>query len=338
MGPILLWLGQDRNITLVAKVYIIYSIPDLLAQAHFHPLKTFLRTQNINKPLTVSASIAMILHLPINYFLVKYLNLGVRGVALASSWNSLNINIGLLVYLLLSKKAFKPWDKFSTSACTQSWQPLLALAGLSVVSVCLEWWWYEIMLLLCGSLSNPQANVAAMGILIQTTSLLYVFPSSLSLGLTTIVGHELGADQPERAKQTTIIGLAVAVVWGVLAFGFTVVVRDLWGKLYTKDSEILSLTSIALPILGLCELGNCPQTAAYGILMGSARPKTGCWINFGSFYLIRLPVAAALGFKFALGFVGLWVGLSAEQAMCMCMMVCTLVRTDWVDQAQRAKS
>ncbi|KAA8539497.1 hypothetical protein F0562_026189 [Nyssa sinensis] len=337
MEPILLWLGQDQNITSVAKIYLTYSIPELLAHAHLHPLRTFLRTQNLNRPLTISAACAMILHLPINYYLVVYLNLGVKGVALASAWNTLNINFGLLVYLVLSEGPLKPWDGAAIDTCPQGWKTLLSLAGPSVLSVCLEWWWYEIMLLLCGLLSNPQAKVAAMGILIQTTSLLYVFPSSLSLSLSTRIGHELGADMPARAQQITIIGLTVAVLWGFLAFAFTIAVKDVWGKLYTFEPHILDLTSIALPILGFAELGNCPQTAACGILTGSAQPKVGFYINFGSFYLIGLPIAVLLGFKFKMGFEGLWFGLAAAQASCMCMMVLTLVHTDWKHQAKRAK-
>ncbi|KAL7228484.1 hypothetical protein ACSBR2_007243 [Camellia fascicularis] len=337
MEPILLWLGQDQSIASVARVYITYSIPELFAQAHLQPLRTFLRTQNINRPLTISATCAMILHLPINYFFSVYLNLGVKAVALASALNSLNINLGLIVYLILSKTALKPWDGAVTNTFSEGWWTLLAFAGPNVLSVCLEWWWYEIVMLLCGLLSNPQASVAAMGILIQTTSLLYAFASSLSSGLSTLVGHQLGADQPGRAQKTTFIGLIIAVVWGFLAFAFTVAVKDLWGKLYTDDPCILALTSIALPILGFCELGNSPQTAACGILIGSARPKMSCYINFVSFYLIGLPVAALLGFKFKMGFVGLWFGLAAAQASCLCMMVYTLVHTDWKHQATRAK-
>ncbi|XP_020550994.1 protein DETOXIFICATION 53-like isoform X1 [Sesamum indicum] len=337
MEPILLWLGQDENIAAVAKIYIKYSIPDLIAQAHFHPLRTFLRTQNINRPLTISVIGAMLLHCPINYLLVVYLNLGVKGVALASAWNTLNVNFGLLVYLIMSKTSLRPWDGGIASIFSEGWHPLLALAGSSVLSVCLEWWCYEILLLLCSLLSNPQVNVAAMGILIQTTSLLYVFPSSLSSALSIQVGHELGADQPKQAQQTSIVGFTLAALWGILAFLFTTAVRDVWGRLFTCDPMTLGLTSSTLPLLGFCELGNSPQTAACGVLVGSARPKMGCHINFVSFYLIGLPVAALSAFKFNMGFFGLWFGMAAAQVSCTCMMVCTLIYTDWKQQATRAK-
>ncbi|PIA32497.1 hypothetical protein AQUCO_04500244v1 [Aquilegia coerulea] len=338
METILLWLGQDPNITSMAKVYIIFSLPDLLGQANLHPLRIFLRTQCLTTPITVASVCAIVIHIPINYFLVIFLNMGVKGVALASAWFTLNLNLGLFIYLAVSKTVVKPWGTaVSSSLCFQGWQPLVTLAVPSVLSVCLEWWWYEVMLLLSGLLSNPQASVAAMGILIQITGLIYVFPSSLSLGLSIRVGHELGADQPARARLATIIGLAVAASYGLSAFGFTTSVRHSLGKFFTNETEVLQLTSIALPILGFCEVGNCPQTAACGVLTGSARPKMGAKINFMSFYLIGLPTAIFMSFHVKIGFLGLWIGLVAAQISCMCMMVYTLICTDWKHQANRAK-
>lgn len=337
MEAILLWLSQDRNITSVVKIFVTYCVPDLLAQVLVHPLRILLRTQNVTTSITLSAVCAMILHLPINYFLVVYLNMGIMEVALASAWNTINLNLGLLAYLFLSLTALKPWDEKAKYTRFKGWKKLLALAALSVISVCLECWWYGIMILLCGLLSNPQESVAAMGMPIQITGLVYVFPHSLSLALSTLIGHELGAGQPAQAQRITIMGLIFTFVCGLLAFGFTVAVKDVLGKLYTSEPKILALTSIALPILGFCELGNCPQTAACGILIGSARPKVGAGINFGSFYLIGLPVAVLISFILNMGFKGLWLGLAAAQISCMCMMVFTLVCTDWKHQAKRAK-
>ncbi|KAL5734457.1 hypothetical protein ACOSP7_032318 [Xanthoceras sorbifolium] len=335
--PILLLLSQNQAITSAAKVYITYSIPELIAQACLHPLRIFLRTQNITKPLTKSAICAAILHIPINYVLAVYFNLGVRGIALGSACNTVSTILCLLIYLFLSRTALKPWDMEAVNMWTQDWKPLFALMMPSVFSVCLEWWWYEIMLLLCGLLSDPKASVSAMGILTQTTALLYLFPYSLNQGLSTLVGQALGAEQPARAQRTAIMGIVVAIVCGILSFTFTIAVKNVWGKLYTSELEVLTLTSAALPILGICELGNSPQTAACGILTGSARPRSGACINFVSFYLIGLPVAVFMAFKLDLGFLGLWYGLVAAQASCACMMICTVVCTDWNHQAERAR-
>ncbi|XP_057972781.1 protein DETOXIFICATION 53 [Malania oleifera] len=335
--PIFKLLGQDQGITKIAKVFMLFSIPDLFAQAHLHPLRIFLRTQSLTMPNTVAAVCSSLLHLPITYFLVVYLKLGAKGVALATAWNSVNLNLLLILYVSISKTPLKPWGGATLPSAFQGWKPLLALSLPSAAAVCLEWWWYEIIMFLCGLLSNSQVGVATMGIVIQTTGLIYVFPYSLGLGLSTRIGQHLGSGEPARAQWTAIIGLAVAVVVGLMAFAFTVGVRSVWGKLYTTDGQILALTSSALPVLGLCEISNAPQTAACGVLTGSARPNIGARVNFCAFYLVGLPVAVVMAFKLKFGFLGLLFGLAAAQASCVGLMVYALVRTDWKHEAKRAE-
>lgn len=337
VGPVFQFLGQDPDITKVAKIYLVFSIPELLAQAHLHPIRIFLRTQGLTAPLTIAATFSAVLHLPLNYFLAAHLKLGVKAIALAIAFNTLNLNLGLIIYLLVSKKSLKPWRGASFTSAFRGWGPMLSFALPSAVSVCLEWWWYEIMLFLCGLLTNPQASLAAMGILIQTTGVLYVVPISISGGLTTRVGHALGAGQPSRAQSTAIIGLIVAFAYGLAAFIFTTVVKSVWGKLYTDESQILDLVSTALPVVGLCEIGNSPQTAACGVLTGTARPKLGARINLCAFYLVGLPVAILGTFVYKLGFLGLLFGLLSAQISCLFMMAYALLRTDWGHQSKRAE-
>ncbi|XP_059669537.1 protein DETOXIFICATION 53-like [Cornus florida] len=334
---VFLRLGQDVVITKVAEEYLVFAIPELIGHAHLNPLRSFLRTQSINSPSTMAATCATLLHLPINYILVTYLNLGVKGIALASFCFIFNMNIGLLAYLVLSKVPLKPWIGATIISTFQGWRPLLSIALPSVCSVCLEWWWYEIILFLSGLLGNPQSSVAATGIMIQTTGLLYAFPYSLSSSISQRVGHELGACQPVRAQLAAMVGLAIGMAYGLAAFGSTVAVRSVWGKLYSKDSQILELVSMALPIMGLAEVGNAPQTAACGALTGSARPKVGVRVNIAAFYFIGLPVAVLLAFKFKIGYRGLWWGLVAAQGACASMMVYTLIQTDWRYQVKRAE-
>lgn len=191
------------------------------------------------------------------------------------------------------------------------------------------------MIVFSSFLLDAKATVAAMGILIQTTSLVYIFPSALSLAVSTRVGNELGANRPAKARFAMHVALACASILAVLAMTFTTTMRHVWGSIFTSDKHILSLVAVAMPIVGLCELGNCPQTAGCGVLRGTARPTTGANINLGSFYIVGLPVALVLGLK--VGFAGLWCGLLAAQATCATLMVIVLGKTNWSLQATRAK-
>ncbi|XP_055821857.1 protein DETOXIFICATION 49-like [Solanum dulcamara] len=337
MERMLIFCGQDHDIAREAQNYILFSLPDLFTLAFLHPLRIYLRSQSIIMPLTYCAALASLVHIPINYFLVIVLDLGIKGVALSGVWTNFNLVGSLIAYIVVSKVHNKTWTSISLD-CFKGWKSLLDLAIPSCLSVCLEWWWYEIMILLCGLLVNPKATVASMGILIQTTSLIYIFPSSLSFGVSTRVGNELGANRPSLARLTAVVGLSSSFVLGLLALTFAILVRDVWASMFTQDQEIIALTSLILPIIGLCELGNCPQTTGCGVLRGTARPKLGANINLGCFYLVGMPVAVYLGFFRGYDFTGLWIGLLAAQASCaVTMLLVIFSRTNWEDQAKRAK-
>ncbi|KAF8034154.1 hypothetical protein BT93_C0431 [Corymbia citriodora subsp. variegata] len=309
MQRVLLHLRQDPDITRIAHTYLLFSLPDLLTNSFLHPIRIYLRAQGITHPLTLASLLGTVFHVPVNLLLVRRLRLGVAGVA-----------------------AGRPgWD------CFAGWRPLLRLAGPSCVSVCLEWWWYEIMIVLCGLLAEPKSAVAAMGILIQTTSLLYVFPSSLGFAVSTRVGNRLGADEPGGARLSSAVAGALAAGMGMCAAAFSWAMRDTWGRMFTQDEAILRLVSAALPILGLCELGNCPQTVGCGVLRGSARPCTAANVNLGAFYLVGMPAAVGLGFGLGVGFCGLWVGLLSAQVCCAGLMLYVVGTTDWDFQAKRAR-
>ncbi|CAL9039549.1 protein DETOXIFICATION 48-like [Musa acuminata AAA Group] len=335
MKRVLLWCGQDEQISSAAHVFITFAIPDLFFLSFLHPLRIYLRSQNITFPITYCSLVSVVLHVPLNYILVVHLKMGIAGVALAMVWTNLNLLICLLLFVLCSGVCKDSWVSPSMD-CLRGWSKLLKLAVPSCVSVCLEWWWYEFMILFSGLLANPRAAVASMGILIQTTSLVYVFPSALSLGVSTRVGNVLGANRPAKARTATLVSLACAVGLGLAAMAFTTLMRHRWGRLFTTDAEILKLTSVALPIAGLCELGNCPQTTGCGVLRGSARPSTGANINLSSFYLVGMPVAVLLGFVGKMGLPGLWLGLLAAQTSCAALMAYALARTDWMTEMERA--
>ncbi|KAL2522765.1 MATE efflux family protein [Forsythia ovata] len=186
--PILLLCRQDPTISSIASTYLSFCLPDLLFQSLINPLRIHLRSQNITFPLMFSAAVALSLHAPINYFLIYYLSLGIKGTALAVAITDFNLLATLVVYIFLSGICRESWQVWSVD-CFNEWKPILSLALPSCVSVCLEWWWYELMILLAGVLPTAPEAVAATGILLQATSLVYIFPSAMSLAVSTRVGN-----------------------------------------------------------------------------------------------------------------------------------------------------
>ncbi|KAF5481946.1 hypothetical protein F2P56_002556 [Juglans regia] len=336
MSRILLCLHQDPNITRMAHRYLMFSLPDLLTNSFIHPIRIYLRTQGITHPLTLASLAGTVFLLPMNFLLVSHFRLGVVGVSAASAASNFFVLLSVVLYVWATGLHEPTWTSPSRE-CLTGWKPLLRLAAPSCVSVCLEWWWYEIMIVLCGLLVNPRTTVASMGILIQTTALIYVFPSSLSNAVSTRVGNELGANHPHKAKTSAVVAVCVAELMGLLAMTFASGMRDKWARMFTNDSEILKLTAAALPIIGLCELGNCPQTVGCGVLRGSARPTSAANVNLGAFYFVGMPVAVGLAFQLKIGFCGLWLGLLSAQICCAGLMLYVIGTTNWEFQARRAQ-
>jgi MATE family multidrug resistance protein len=105
------------------------------------------------------------------------------------------------------------------------------------VSVCLEWWWYEVMILLCGLLPEPRPAVASMGVLMQTTVLVYVFSSLLAFDVSTWVGNELGVNWSGRARTAAHVAMAGATATGLVAMAFTAGMRHAWGHPFERVRE-----------------------------------------------------------------------------------------------------
>ncbi|KAK4792679.1 hypothetical protein SAY86_023114 [Trapa natans] len=337
VSAVLLHLHQDPHIAGMARTFLLFSLPDLVTNSFLHPIRIYLRAQGITHPVTLASLLGTIFHIPVNLLLVSHLHLGVAGVAAASAASNAFALVCLILYVWAWKIHEPTWTS-PTAECLRGWLPLLKLAAPSCVSVCLEWWWYEIMIVLCGLLSDPKSTVASMGILIQTTSFLYVFPSSLGFAVSTRVGNELGAKHPARAKLSAVVAVFMAATMGLSASTFATFVRNRWARMFTQDVSIIRMTSAALPILGLCELGNCPQTVGCGVLRGSARPSTAANVNLGAFYLVGMPVAVGLGFRLGVGFTGLWIGLLSAQVCCAGLMLYVVGTTDWDYQADRAQN
>ena len=187
LGPIMLFMGQDPEITATAAEYCLYALPDLLTNTLLQPLRVYLRSQRVTKPMMWCTLAAVAFHVPLNYWLVMVKRWGVPGVAIASVVTNL-IMVGLLVGYVWASGKLQKRVSGSTVAVQSSSAveffgglgPLMRVAVPSCLGICFEWWWYEIVTIMGGYLENPKLAVAATGILIQTTSLMYTVPMALA--------------------------------------------------------------------------------------------------------------------------------------------------------------
>ncbi|KAG0472186.1 hypothetical protein HPP92_016732 [Vanilla planifolia] len=340
--PSLPLLGPFRRLRCPNLRHLICSISPLTFPPP--PLRSYLRSHS--RPLPIAAASALsslVLHLPLAPLLSH--SLGISGIALSSSLSDFVTLLLLSAYFAFSHQPDHHASYIhlptsspppSATAHADGWAPLFRLALPTCLAVCLEWWWYEFMTIAAGYLAYPLAGLGAAGIVIQTTALLYTLPTTLSAAAATRVGNELGAGRPKHARAAAAVSMGLSLAGSCLGLAWTTLGREAWARIFTADGDVLGLTRTALPLIGLCELANCPQTTGCGVLRGCARPAAGLVINLVSFYLVGAPVAVGLAFGLEMGFVGLCLGLLAAQVVCAASILVVTWRTDWEEEARKA--
>lgn len=115
-GTLLVFLGQDPEISAEAGRYARFMIPTLFANALLQCHIRFLQSQNNVVPMMLSTGVTTLLHILTCWIMVFKSGLGSRGAALANAI-SLWINVLLLaIYIRVSPSCKKTWTGFSKEA------------------------------------------------------------------------------------------------------------------------------------------------------------------------------------------------------------------------------
>lgn len=337
VDKILIHFGQSEDLSRVAKTYLFYLLPDLVVTSLLCPLKAYLSSQSITVPIMFSSALALALHIPLNIFLAKIK--GLQGVSMAIWISDLAVVILLALYVLVieynKEGSWKHGGWLDQGA--RDWLRLLKLAGPCCLTTCLEWWCYEILVLLTGRLSNARQAVGIFAIVLNFDYLLYAVMLSLATCVSTRVSNELGANQPDSAYKSAWVSLAVATVSGCIGALVTVGARGIWGPLFSHDKGIIKGVRKMMLLMALVEVVNFPLAVSGGIVRGTARPWLSLYANLGGFYLLALPLGVVFAFKVALGLSGLLLGFLVGMMACLVLLLVFVVRIDWKEEAGKAQ-
>ncbi|XP_061343670.1 protein DETOXIFICATION 16-like isoform X2 [Gastrolobium bilobum] len=332
---ILIFLGQDPEISAEAGKYAQLMVPSLFAYGLLQCLNRFLQAQNNVFPMMFSSGVTTSLHFLICWLMVYKSGLGSRGAAIANAisyW--LNVSI-LSLYVKFSPSCAKTWTGFSIEAL-HNIPSFLRLAIPSAVMVCLEMWSFEMMVLLSGLLPNPKLETSVLSICLNTTALVWMIPFGLSGAVSTRVSNELGAGHPHAARLAVRVVFVIAIIEGILVGTVTILIRNIWGYAYSNEVEVVKYVATMLPILATSNFLDGLQCVLSGTARGCGWQKIGAFVNLGSYYLVGIPSAIVLAFVLHIGGKGLWLGIICALIVQVISLMIITIRTDWEQEAKKA--
>ncbi|RWR93918.1 protein DETOXIFICATION 16-like protein [Cinnamomum micranthum f. kanehirae] len=335
-GQILLALGQDPEISSAAGLYARWMIPCIFAYGLLQCHVRFLQTQNIVFPMVISSGFTALLHLFICWVLVFKSGLGNKGAALANSI-SYWINVVLLAfYVKFSPACKKTWTGFSKEALHDVFN-FIRLAIPSAVMVCLEFWSFELLVLLSGLLPNPKLETSVLSISLNTCSMLFMIPFGLGGAVSTRVSNELGAGRPQTARLAVMVVVAVDLTVGVIVGSTMILVRGIWGYAYSNEGEVVRYVAVMMPILATSNFLDGIQCVLSGTARGCGWQKIGAYVNLAAYYIVGVPSAVLLAFVLHIGGKGLWMGIVCGLMAQVLMLSTITLCTNWEQEAKKAK-
>ncbi|KAM2987393.1 hypothetical protein FF2_007565 [Malus domestica] len=326
--PILILIHQDPQISKYASLYMKFLIPGLFAYGFLHNILRFLQTQSVVMPLVYFSVIPVVLHVGIAYSLVHWTGLGYVGAPLAASISIWISMLMLATYVLCAKKFEVTWEGFSL----ESFHYVLTnlkLALPSAAMVCLEYWAFEILVFMAGVMPNAEQNTSLIAICVNTEAIAYMITYGLSAAASTRVSNELGAGNPEKAKNAMAVTLKLSILLALvvdlaLAFG-----HNLWAGSFSDSSVIIKLFASMTPLLAVSIIADSVQGVLSGVARGCGWQHLAVYVNLGTFYLVGMTIASVLAFKLKLYAKGLWIGLICGLSCQAALLLVVTLRTKW---------
>ncbi|KAL6570620.1 Protein DETOXIFICATION 18 [Orobanche gracilis] len=305
---ILMALHQDHQIAKAAGLYLKYLIPGLVAYGFLQNILRFLQTQSVVMPLVICSLVPLAIHVGIAYGLVHCTTLAYRGAPSAASV-SLWVSVVMLgLYVIKAEKFKHTWTGLSSESFGHVFSNF-KLALPSAAMVCLEYWAFEILVLLAGLMPNSEVSTSLIAMCVNTEAICYMVAYGLSAAASTRVSNELGAGNPDRARRAMAVTLKLTVLLAlcvVLALSFG---HNLWASSFSGSPVIIKAYASMTPLLVVSISCDFVQGILSGVARGCGLQHLAVFINLGTFYLIGMPIAGLLAFKFNLHAKGLWIGL-----------------------------
>ncbi|CAL8464323.1 g3858 [Coccomyxa elongata] len=336
---LLLLLGQEATLSTAAARYIHLSSPALIVLTISNIIRCTLTAQLDILPCTGLSIVTTLLTPLLNWLLIYHWELRLDGAAWANVAEACIYFLLLAGYFLWRESKLRQKGQHTLQTWSlepfRGWGAYLSIALPGLAMTCLEWWTYEVIVIMAGLLPDVTTSVAVMGVSFDITTITYMLPSGISEALETIMSNHMGAGNARAARMSLKAALGVGTATVFVTATAVFAGRSLWPKIFTPDSRIVALASSVLVILAVASIFDGIMCIFRGAVTALGRQSVGAAFAFGCYWCVGIPLAILLGFRAGLGVQGLWLALLVASALGCGAMAVFLGRLDWDKEALR---
>ena len=269
-------------------------------------------------------AIHLLIGFPLTFGLAGFPRLEITGVALATGISE-TMGAALMTYIAF-RKGLLSFKRPSTA--------MLKDTFVLGVPVFIERFSTTVMqmvytrLVLFTSLEAYAAH--SVGMVIESMSFLPGF--GFAQAATTLVGQNLGARLPKRAKaygnQALYIGLTVMGILGLTFWLFP----ELWMKMFSDDPRVIEYGILFCKFAAVLQVPLALTMILSGSLRGAGQTR---WVMFASIagaWAVRIPIAYIFNGIFDLGIFYIWLAMPIDWTVRAALMFLKYSSRDWSEK------
>jgi len=344
--PAYRFIGVDEQAIPVAVGYLSAASLGLVPLLAYNALRCLAEGMSWTTPAMCIGLSALPLKILLNWlFMYGSPTLGIPAMGgVGCGWSMAVVMVYelLAIIVVVSRSRMRASNLFRAF----SWPRLGVIRELLVVGVpiglalLVEVGFFSVAGLLIGRLGVEA--VASHQIAFNVAGIAFMVPLALGMAATIRVGFNVGASDRAAARLSAWVAVSTTLVWGVCVATVMLTARFPIVSLYTNNAEVISLAAALLAIGALFQVFDSAQATTMGALRGYKETVTPMWIAVVAYWLVGLPVGAALCFGVGgiptlhgllssvfgapMGVYGLWWGLVVGLAVAAVALLGWLIR------------
>ncbi|KAF0921694.1 hypothetical protein E2562_013431 [Oryza meyeriana var. granulata] len=334
--PILVYMGQSPEIARAAAIFVYGLIPQIFAYAINFPIQKYMQAQSIVLPSAYISAATLALHMLLSWVVVYKVGLGLLGASLVLSFSWWVIVAAQFAYIVTSSTCRHTWTGFTWQAFAGLWD-FLKLSAASAVMLCLESWYFQVLVLIAGLLPNPELALDALSVCMTISGWVFMISVGFNAAASVRVSNELGAGNPKAAYFSVwVVTGSCTIVSAILAV-VILCLRNYISYLFTEGEVVSNAVADLCPLLAVTLILNGIQPVLSGVAVGCGWQQFVAYVNIGCYYIVGVPLGVLLGFVFKLGVKGIWGGMLGGTCMQTAILLWVTLRTNWNNEVEDAQ-
>lgn len=255
--------------------------------------------------------------------------LGIQGAALATVLSQSVMVIAFILHFR-SSRAIIPVDmRAAWKPDPATWWKIIRIgAPVSMITVLFT----LVYLFLTSFLARfGTVPVAVLGVGNRLEGITYLVAHGLSVAASTLVGQNLGANQPKRAAASAWMASLIGMAFGTfVALLFTLFPESIFA-LFTTDGDVIAQGAEFLRILAVCQTVMALEVVMYGAFAGAGDtvPATVISVIFNA---LRIPAAWIIAVPLGYGPEGIWWMIAISCIIRALLLGGWFRRNRWMDK------